>query len=102
MDRIEEICDKIGQCDDNIIEQLVARMRCIQDIIEYKKEKGIPILQPEQEKKQEDNLKRKLGDNPFEEEILDIFKYIEPYYNTKRIHSALGWLSPTQFESLSL
>ena len=44
MDRIEEICDKIGQCDDNIIEQLVARMRCIQDIIEYKKEKGIPIL----------------------------------------------------------
>lgn len=50
MDRIEEICDKIGQCDDNIIEQLVARMRCIQDIIEYKKEKGIPILQPEQEK----------------------------------------------------
>ena len=25
MDRIEEICDKIGQCDDNIIEQLVAR-----------------------------------------------------------------------------
>ena len=75
MDRIEEICDKIGQCDDNIIEQLVARMRCIQDIIEYKKEKGIPILQPEQEKKQEDNLKRKLGDNPFEEEILDIFKY---------------------------
>ena len=62
MDRIEEIRDKIGQCDDNIIEQLVARMRCIQDIIEYKKEKGIPILQPEQEKKQEDNLKRKLGD----------------------------------------
>lgn len=83
MDRIEEICDKIGQCDDNIIEQLVARMRCIQDIIEYKKEKGIPILQPEQEKKQEDNLKRKLGDNPFEEEILDIFKYIVK--NSRRI-----------------
>ena len=85
MDRIEEICDKIGQCDDNIIEQLVARMRCIQDIIEYKKEKGIPILQPEQEKKQEDNLKRKLGDNPFEEEILDIFKYIVK--NSRRIQA---------------
>ena len=64
MDRIEEIRDKIGQCDDNIIEQLVARMRCIQDIIEYKKEKGIPILQPEQEKKQEDNLKRKERSEP--------------------------------------
>nr|WP_255575523.1 IS3 family transposase [Caproiciproducens faecalis] len=29
---------------------------------------------------------------------MDIFKYIETYYNTKRIHSALGWLSPIQFE----
>jgi len=29
----------------------------------------------------------------------DIFRYIELYYNTKRIHSALGWLSPTQFEA---
>lgn len=28
----------------------------------------------------------------------DIFKYIESYYNTKRIHSTLGWLSPVQFE----
>ena len=40
-------------------------------------------------------------DNP-EQARMDIFKYIELYYNTKRIHSALGWLSPTQFESLSL
>ena len=29
----------------------------------------------------------------------DIFKYIETYYNTKRIHSTLGWLSPVQFET---
>lgn len=29
----------------------------------------------------------------------DIFRYIELYYNTKRIHSALGWLSPIQFEA---
>ena len=35
-------------------------------------------------------------DNP-EQARMDIFKYI-----TKRIYSALGWLSPTQFESQSL
>ncbi len=37
-------------------------------------------------------------DNP-EQARMDIFKYIETYYNTKRIHSALNWLSPTQFEA---
>jgi putative transposase len=28
----------------------------------------------------------------------EIFKYIELYYNTKRIHSSLGYISPSQFE----
>lgn len=36
-------------------------------------------------------------DNP-EQAREDIFSYIELYYNTKRIHSALGWVSPIQFE----
>ena len=29
----------------------------------------------------------------------DVFAYIEAFYNTIRPHSALGWLSPTQFEA---
>ena len=40
-------------------------------------------------------------DNP-EQARMDIFKYIELYYNTKRIHSALGWLSPAQFEAINI
>lgn len=36
-------------------------------------------------------------DNP-EQARQDIFSYIELYYNAKRIHSDLGWLSPIQFE----
>lgn len=36
-------------------------------------------------------------DNP-QQARQDIFKYIESYYNTKRIHSALRWQSPLQFE----
>lgn len=31
----------------------------------------------------------------------EIFKYIELYYNTKRMHSSLGYLSPAQFEELN-
>lgn len=33
-----------------------------------------------------------------EQAALDIFDYIECFYNRIRIHSALGWLSPAQFE----
>ena len=68
MDKIEEIRAKIGECDDIIIKQLAVRMSHIQEIISYKKATGIPILQPEQEKKQTDALAAKLGDNEFEEE----------------------------------
>ena len=36
-------------------------------------------------------------ENP-EQARLEIFKYIETYYNTKRIHSTLGYVSPLEFE----
>lgn len=34
-----------------------------------------------------------------EQAALDIFDYIECFYNRLRIHSALGWLSPAEFEA---
>lgn len=34
-----------------------------------------------------------------EEAALEIFDYIECFYNRARIHSAPGWLSPDEFES---
>ena len=39
-------------------------------------------------------------DNP-EQARMDIFKYIETYYNTKRIHSSLNWKSPVEFEAIN-
>ena len=51
-------------------------------------------------------LKRELVDGAkydnTQQACTDIFKYIQTYYNSKRIHSALVWLSPNQFESQTI
>ncbi|KAA9180119.1 transposase, partial [Enterococcus durans] len=39
--------------------------------------------------------------NDIDQAQMEIFKYIETYYNTKRIHSALGYQSPRAFEKKS-
>lgn len=85
MKSIEETRKRISLCDDAIIEALVERMNCIEDIIIYKKQKGMAILQPEQEKKQLDTLDQKLAGNKYEEEIQDVFKYIME--NSKKVQS---------------
>jgi transposase InsO family protein len=51
------------------------------------------------------SLKRELGrDAPFEDwrdADRAVFEYIESYYNTRRRHSALGYISPNRYENLS-
>ncbi|MGO3420210.1 MAG: transposase, partial [Lactococcus cremoris] len=37
----------------------------------------------------------------FEEAYQSIFWYIEAFYNSKRIHQSLGYLTPNQFEKTS-
>ena len=34
-----------------------------------------------------------------EEARLDIFRYVEGFYNRERLHSTLGYLSPEEFEN---
>ena len=48
-------------------------------------------------------LKRELGPKVYEsmeEAKEDIFEWIEGWYNTKRLHSALGYRSPVEFEKI--
>ena len=85
MNQLEEIRTRLDACDDEIIELLTRRMGIIEEIIEYKKESGTPILQPKQEKKQDEALEKKLNGQKYEEEIKDIFRYIVS--NSKRIQA---------------
>ena len=76
MGRLEEIRERLEVCDKQIVSVLEARMDIIKEIMEYKKENGLPILQPEQEKRQRKMLKEHVKENTYKEEILDIFTYI--------------------------
>ena len=49
MNQLEEIRQRLDLCDKKIVSVLEERMDIIKEIMVYKKENGLPILQPEQE-----------------------------------------------------
>lgn len=75
----------IADCDEKIAATLKVRMDCIAGIITYKKENGLPVLQPEQEKRQLERVAEAVAGTVFEEEILHIFTEI--IENSKRIQA---------------
>lgn len=85
MGKLEEIRARLEICDKQIVSVLEGRMDIIKEIMEYKKENGLPILQPEQEKRQRKMLKEHVKDNTYKEEILNIFTYIVE--NSRRIQA---------------
>lgn len=75
----------IADCDERITAALKTRMECIEGIITYKRENGLPVLQPEQERKQLARVADAVAGSVFEEEILHIFEGI--IANSKRIQA---------------
>lgn len=76
MREIAEIRGDIAACDEELARLLARRMDGIGEIIEYKKAHGLPILQPEQEARQQKLLEGVLAGNPYEEEMLEVFASI--------------------------
>lgn len=85
MNQLDEIRERLDLCDKKIVSVLEERMDIIKEIMVYKKENGLPILQPEQEKRQRKMLKTHVSDNTYKNEILDIFTYIVE--NSRRIQA---------------
>jgi len=75
----------IADCDQKITAALKTRMECIESVIRYKKEHGLPVLQTEQERKQMEKVAAAVAGTVFEEEILKIFEGI--IENSKRIQA---------------
>ena len=83
--RLTELRDSLHQCDEIIIDALLMRGKIIEDIMSFKEEHGMPVLQPEQEARQNSWLSERLSGKRFSEEIRDIFHCIRE--NSKRIQA---------------
>lgn len=77
MRELNEVWEDLNRCDAAVLELLMQRLGYIAEIIEYKKEHGLPVFQPEQEKVRYENLIAAIGDHAYSNELLRIFKQIE-------------------------
>lgn len=85
MNNLELYREQLALCDDKVIDALVERNAIVEKIMAYKEKYGMPIIQPQQEEKQKAQLKKKLDDNKYYEEIYDVFRCIRR--NSKRIQA---------------
>ena len=56
MNQLEILRESLGQCDEILLDALLMRNRIVEDIMVYKEQNDVPILQPEQEAKQREWL----------------------------------------------
>ena len=82
---LEEYRKQLDLCDAQIVSLLEQRLHIIEGIMEYKKKRGIQILQPERERQVRHLVKDKIGENEYRQEILNIYKYIVE--NSKKIQA---------------
>ena len=85
MNQLEILRESLGQCDEILLDALLMRNRVVEDIMAYKEENDIPILQPEQEAKQREWLKKRMEGKRHTEEVAAVFEEITR--NSKRIQA---------------
>ncbi|MCD7867401.1 MAG: chorismate mutase [Clostridiales bacterium] len=73
-EKSERLYEEIKRCDREIAQLLKTRMHCIEEITEYRRDHGLPILTPEPERRAPEALD--VEDSPFGQEILRVFQEI--------------------------
>lgn len=76
MTRLEKLRKRLGQCDEILLDAILMRYHIIKDIMAYKEENGLNILDPEQEERQKEWLDGRLEDESNASEVWDIFHAI--------------------------
>ncbi len=85
MNQLEILRESLGQCDEIILDALLMRNRIVEDIMVYKQDNGLPVIQPEQEAKQNSWLEARMEDKRHKKEVADVFTSITQ--NSKRIQA---------------
>ena len=76
MNQLDILRESLGQCDEILLDALLMRNRIVEDIMVYKEANDIPILQPEQEAKQREWLKRRMEGKRHKNEVTAVFEEI--------------------------
>ena len=85
MNQLEVFRESLGQCDEILLDALLMRNRIVEDIMAYKEEHDLPILQPEQEAKQKKWLEGRMEGRRHKNEVVAVFEEITR--NSKRIQA---------------
>ena len=85
MNQLEVFRESLGQCDEILLDALLMRNRLVEDIMAYKEEHDLPILQPEQEAKQKKWLEGRMEGRRHKNEVAAVFEEITR--NSKRIQA---------------
>ena len=85
MTQLDLLRANLAQCDEIILDALLMRNRIVEDIMSYKESNDLPILQPEQEAKQQKWLQGRLDGKRHVSEVQSVFQSINK--NSKRIQA---------------
>lgn len=85
MNQLEQLRERLAQCDDKILEILLERNAVVEEIMAYKEENSMQILQPEQEARQVKHLKEQLEGKKHAKEVMSVFRSINK--NSKKIQA---------------
>ena len=85
MNQLEVFRESLGQCDEILLDALLMRNRIVEDIMAYKEEYDLTILQPEQEAKQKKWLEGRMEGRRHKNEVAAVFEEITR--NSKRIQA---------------
>lgn len=85
MNQLEIFRESLGQCDEILLDALLMRNRIVEDIMVYKEQNDVPILQPEQEAKQREWLENRMEGKRHKDEVAAVFEEITR--NSKKIQA---------------